>query len=93
MLDTSKDILKKIAYISTIVVVIVLGALSMALPFLPFGWVLFFVALILLLPYFPFFRRWAKKLEKKDNTGLTKKMKKYVETFYCWAYDADEMDC
>ncbi len=80
-------IFKRILFFVVGFLVFILGLICLMLPFLPFGWLLIIVSLLLFMPYFPFFKRWLSWLEKKDRTGFSKKMKKYSISFYNWTHD------
>ncbi len=63
------------------------GLISLALPFLPFGWFLIFVTALLLLPYVKPFEKAFRWLARKDKTGIAQKAGTKVAELYRWAGD------
>lgn len=91
-MKTATTCLKRIAYISTILITGAIGIVTMMLPFIPLGWI--FTGIAIFLSY-PFFRngaldndepQWFKRLKAKDKNGILKKCKQFVKDFYTWAY-------
>lgn len=71
------------------------GTGAMVLPFLPFGWFLYAVTALLLLPYFPPMEKFFRWLIRKDNSGTAKKAGDKVADLYRWAGDyqhAEELE-
>jgi len=88
----SSKSLKIFVYFITVATVFTLGIISMLIPFLPFGWILIFCGMLLLLPYFPSVRKWLKKLSEKDNTGTFKKVRRHVLRFYMWSHEISKQE-
>lgn len=70
----------------------VLGMVSMALPFLPFGWFLIFVTALLLLPYVPIFEKAFRWLARRDKSGVARKAGEKVSELYRWAGDFEKAE-
>jgi len=65
----------------------VVGLICMALPFLPFGWLLLFITAMLLTPYFQPVKKFLVWMIKRDKTGVFDKARKKVSQLYRWAGD------
>ncbi len=57
------------------------------LPFLPLGWFLYAVTVLLLIPYFKAFQRAFEWIAKRDDTGFTKRACLFTAKIYRWAKD------
>jgi len=90
MRNKTISIWRKTLYLASIILTFVSGILLMAVPFLPFGWFLIAASLLLLMPYFKFFRKWVDKINEKDSSGKIKKLKRKITKFYDWCH---ELDC
>lgn len=55
------------------VIAIILGVTFMLIPFIPLGYIFIFIALYLLLPYFPPLKKLYNKLKKKDKSNKLEK--------------------
>lgn len=66
-----------------------LGTVSMALPFLPFGWALYGATALLLMPYFPFLQRAYKWMATKDRSGTALRIGEKIAVLYKWANKED----
>jgi UPF0716 family protein affecting phage T7 exclusion len=75
------NIRKHLRFISGIVALII-GAVSMFLPFLPLGYIMLFVGAFLLAPKIPFLRKFMKWIKKKDNSGKLEKAEDKVEDVF-----------
>lgn len=67
----------------------IVGSVSMILPFLPFGWLLYGVSALLVVPYFKRAKKAFGWVADKDGTGSTSKISNKVADLYRWA-DEDE---
>jgi hypothetical protein len=65
----------------------ILGTASIMLPFLPFGWALYAVTALILLPYFKPLRKFFTWIVSKDNSGIALKVGLRVAKLYAWAGD------
>ncbi len=64
------------------------GLVCLTIPFLPFGWLLIGITVLLLIPYFSPFEQLFAWIAKKDRTGFSEKARQKVENFYHWIGDA-----
>jgi hypothetical protein len=66
---------KQASYIRPVLgtIVLIIGLVSMVLPFLPLGYLFSFGGLFLLAPYIPVLKRFLSYLKKKDNKGRVEK--------------------
>ncbi|MFW5707184.1 MAG: hypothetical protein ACOC12_04630 [Bacteroidota bacterium] len=66
---------KQAGYIRPIAgtIVLIIGLVSMFLPFLPLGYLFSLGGIFLLAPYIPFLRRFLSFMERKDDKGRVKK--------------------
>lgn len=74
---------KQVRYLWLIggILILLIGLVSMALPFLPLGYVFTLGGLIILSSRIPFLQKLLRKLERKDKKGRVKRLnKKVVET-------------
>ncbi len=71
---------KQISYLRPIVgtVVLIIGLVSMLLPFLPLGYIFTLGGLLILSSRIPVLRRFLRRLEKKDKKGRVKKVNEKV---------------
>jgi len=69
-----------------------LGTASMLLPFLPFGWLLYGVTVLLLIPYFKFLRNAFKWIASKDDSGTVLKFSNKIVGLYTWAEENDKAE-
>lgn len=65
----------------------IVGCVTLIVPFLPFGWLLFGLTALLLMPYFNPLKKGFGWVAGKDGTGTMLKMGKKVVLFYQWADD------
>ncbi len=67
---------KQISYLWSVVgtVVLLIGLVSMLLPFLPLGYIFTLGGLLILSSRIPVLRRFLRRLEKKDKKGRVKKV-------------------
>ncbi len=65
------------------------GTVSIVLPFLPLGWFLYAVTILLLIPYFKPFQDGFKWLAKRDRTGFTHRASRFTADIYRWAQDPE----
>ncbi|GAA0880679.1 hypothetical protein GCM10009119_36490 [Algoriphagus jejuensis] len=68
-------------------VIFIAGLVSMALPFVPLGWLFIATTSLLLAPYIPFIRKFIGWLSKKDKTGFVEKAGEKAADLYRWAGD------
>ena len=68
------------------------GTVAIVLPFLPIGWFLYAVTVLLLIPYFKPFQDGFKWLAERDTTGFTKRASHFTADIYRWAKDPDNAD-
>lgn len=69
-----------------------LGSVAIMLPFIPLGWFLYAVTVLLLIPYFKIFQRGFEWMSRKDNTGFTQKALRFTAKIYRWAKDHENAD-
>tara|TARA_R110000823_G_scaffold232208_1_gene358717 strand:- start:24 stop:341 length:318 start_codon:yes stop_codon:yes gene_type:complete len=63
------------------------GLISLALPFIPLGWLLIALTSLLMAPYFKFMRTFIGWLSKIDKTGFVDKAGEKASQLYQWAGD------
>lgn len=66
------------------------GSVSMILPFLPFGWVLYGVVALLVVPYFNSAKKAFGWIADKDGTKSTSKVSKKIADLYRWADEEEK---
>lgn len=66
---------KQASYIRPVLgsIVLIIGLISMVLPFLPLGYIFTLGGIFILSPYIPYLKRLIAYLEKKDKKGRVKK--------------------
>ncbi len=62
----------------------------MILPFLPFGWLLWGVTALLVVPYFQRAKNTFSWISNKDSTGFISKIAVKIADLYRWADDAEK---
>lgn len=62
-----------------------LGSVCIMLPFLPFGWALYGVTALILMPYLPPLRKFYIWLAAKDQTGTATKIGYKIAVLYRWS--------
>jgi hypothetical protein len=67
--------------------IFIAGLISLALPFVPLGWLLIALASLLMAPYFKLLRKFIGWLVKIDKTGFMKKAGEKASHLYQWAGD------
>ncbi len=77
----------KKAYVIPILAVItfVLGTASLMLPFLPFGWALYALTALILMPYLKPLRKVFMWIAEKDSTGTAIKVGYKIAALYRWS--------
>lgn len=77
----------KKAYVIPLIAIItfVLGSVSIMLPFLPFGWALYALTALVLMPYFKPLRKFFMWVAEKDNTGFAVKVGYKIAALYRWS--------
>ena len=68
------------------------GVVCMVLPFLPFGWFLIFVTVLLLLPYIKAFEKGYRWVAGRDRTGISQRAGRMTSRFYRWVGDRKNAD-
>ncbi|MEX0661910.1 MAG: hypothetical protein WEA58_09850 [Balneolaceae bacterium] len=72
------------------IVSFLLGSVSMILPFLPLGWLLWGVSALLVVPYFKHAKNAFGWISEKDSTGFTSTIAVKIADLYRWADDAEK---
>jgi len=74
---------KQASYIRLILgsIVLIIGLVSMVLPFLPLGYIFTLGGLFILSPYIPYLKRLIAYLEKNDKKGRVKKANEKFSEF------------
>lgn len=67
----------------------VLGSVSVMLPFLPFGWALYALTALILMPYIKPLRKVFMWVADKDGSGTVVKIGYKIVGLYRWSYKAD----
>lgn len=77
----------KKAYVIPILAVItfVLGTASLMLPFLPFGWALYALTALILMPYLKPLRKVFMWIAEKDSSGTAIKVGYKIAALYRWS--------
>lgn len=68
----------------------ILGSISMILPFLPFGWFLWGVSALLVVPYFQRAKNAFGWISEKDSTGFISTVAVKIADLYRWAEDDEK---
>ncbi len=76
--------IKKYIRISLATIAILFGLVCFMLPFLPFGYVFFFIACFFLASYIPQLQRFIDYLKTKDKKGYLAKAECRIEQFELW---------
>ena len=69
-----------------------LGSIAIMVPFIPLGWFLYVVTVLLLIPYFKIFQRGFEWISRRDKTGFTKRALRFTAKIYRWARDHENAD-
>lgn len=67
-----------------------MGSISMLLPFLPFGWLLFGVSALLVVPYFQRAKKAFSWISDKDSTGSISTLAVKIADLYRWADEEEK---
>jgi len=78
---------KKLIIPAIATLIFIAGLVSLALPFVPLGWLLIALASLLMAPYFKFMRKFIGWLAKKDTTDFVERAGKKASKLYEWAGD------
>lgn len=70
----------------------VLGTVSLMLPFLPFGWALYALTALLLIPYIKPLRKVFKWVAEKDSSGTAVKVGYKIAALYRWSHKSKLAD-
>lgn len=70
----------------------VVGTVFIMLPFIPLGWFLYALAVLLLVPYFKPFQRAFEWIARRDKSGFTKRACRLSAKVYLWARDEKNAD-
>lgn len=68
------------------------GSVSMILPFLPFGWLLYGVVALLVVPYFNSAKKALGWVADKDGTKSTSRVSEKIADLYRWADEEEKAD-
>ncbi|MFW5656927.1 MAG: hypothetical protein ACOC2F_09025 [Bacteroidota bacterium] len=69
---------KKYVRIGISVILLILGAVFMLLPFIPLGYLFIIAGIFLLVPYVSFFKRWLDYFKKKDKKNRVERVEDKV---------------
>jgi hypothetical protein len=61
------------------IIILILGAIFMVVPFIPLGYIFLFGGLFLLSTKIPIFKKWLEKAKSKDKKGKIEKVEKMVD--------------
>ncbi len=56
----------------------VIGIVLMSIPFIPFGYLIFGISLLILAPKIRFLKKWIRLLRKRDKKGYLKRIEKQM---------------
>lgn len=80
--------MKKFIIPAIATLIFIAGLISLALPFVPLGWLLIAITSLLMAPYFKFMRKFIGWLAKIDKTGFIEKAGEKASHLYQWAGDS-----